>query len=244
MSRRSKSPRASKKADEAVVPSSPVSPAASPSASSANPEARLQKLLLRMGVGLVMIAVFIAILLSHHWVVVAFCILLQIMSFRELISVRFKEVKEQQLPWFRTLSWLAFWICEVFFFFFFFFFFCSFSVFTLVVQFAAYGTHVLEALELDSVVPYHGAIAFTAFVAYFTLFVLSLKKKKLYKYQMTQVPKFFSFFFFFFFSCFDMVCFLSLLGLGSSCCLLLDKHMVHGSTFSVEASFGFCSLRP
>lgn len=46
---------------------------------------------------------------------------------------------------------------------------------------------MLEAVGLDFIVPYHGAIAFSAFVAYFTLFVLSLKKKKLYKYQMTQV---------------------------------------------------------
>lgn len=112
-----------------------------------------------------MIFVFLAILYSHHWVVVCFVVLLQVLSFRELISVRYKEVKEQQLPYFRTLSWFAFLICE----------------------FAAYGAQVLRALELNAVEPYHGFITFFGFVAYFTMFVLSLKKKKLYKYQITQL---------------------------------------------------------
>jgi hypothetical protein len=77
------------------------------------PESPRRKLVIRMSVGLVMIGVFLSILYSHHWVVVAFCILLQVLSFRELVAVRFKEVKEQQLPFFRTLSWFAFAICEV-----------------------------------------------------------------------------------------------------------------------------------
>lgn len=97
-------------------------------------ETPLRKLLVRMGIGLLMIGVFLSILYSHHWIVVAFVVLLQVSfflsaslaacrrltspslaqvaSFRELIGVRFKEVKEQQLPFFRTLSWFAFCICE------------------------------------------------------------------------------------------------------------------------------------
>ena len=118
-----------------------------------------------MGVGLIMIFVFLSILYSHHWVVVSFVVMLQVMSFRELIGVRYKEVKEQQLPYFRTLSWLAFAICE----------------------FAAYGIPVLRALNLEIVEPYHMFITFASFTLYFAMFVLSLKKKKLYKYQMTQM---------------------------------------------------------
>jgi CDP-diglyceride synthetase len=59
-----------------------------------------------------MIFVFLSILYSHHWVVVAFLLFLQVSSFRELLGVRYKEVKEVQLPYFRTLSWFAFFICE------------------------------------------------------------------------------------------------------------------------------------
>lgn len=53
----------------------------------------VRKLLTRMGVGLVMIFAFLMILYSHHGIVVAFVLLLQILSFRELIGVRYKEVK-------------------------------------------------------------------------------------------------------------------------------------------------------
>ena len=38
----------------------------------------------------VMIFVFLSILYSRHWVVVLFVMLLQVMSFRELVGVRFK----------------------------------------------------------------------------------------------------------------------------------------------------------
>lgn len=111
-----------------------------------------------------MIGFFFAILFSNHWVVVCFVSLLQVLSFRELIGVRYKEVKEQQIPWFRSLSWFAFSI----------------------VEFSAYGARVMRALGLGRYLHYHGIISFAAFVAYFALFVLSLKKKKLYKYQIMQ----------------------------------------------------------
>ncbi len=149
---------------EAAVPAA-AGAAGSAVAGPATRESALRKLAVRMSMGLVMIGVFLSILYSHHWIVVCFVVLLQVMSFRELVGVRFKEVKEQQLPFFRTLSWFAFVICE----------------------FAAYGRQVLEALGLAELAPYHGALTFSAFVLYFTLFVLSLKKKKLYKYQMTQL---------------------------------------------------------
>lgn len=95
----------------------------------------LRTLLTRMAVGLVMIVCFLGILYSHHWVVVGFVGVVQIMSFRELLAVRHKEVKEQQIPWFRSLSWLAF----------------------AIVEFAAYGQQVLHALRL-TMVPVLGAL--------------------------------------------------------------------------------------
>jgi phosphatidate cytidylyltransferase len=34
--------------------------------------------------------------------------------FRELVSVRYKEAKEKEIPWFRTLQWA--WFCVAMFF--------------------------------------------------------------------------------------------------------------------------------
>ena len=106
-----------------------------------------------------------SLMYSRHWVVVVFLIVLQIMSFRELIGVRYREAKEQQLPWFRTLSWFAFCLSE----------------------FVAYGAQAMRFMEWHSLTQYHALMSLAAFVLYFTMFVLSLQKKRLYKYQITQL---------------------------------------------------------
>ena len=38
----------------------------------------------------------------------------QTLVFRELVSVRYKEAKEKEIPWFRTLQWA--WFCVAMFF--------------------------------------------------------------------------------------------------------------------------------
>jgi hypothetical protein len=55
--------------------------------------------------GVVMMCGFVAILLSDHVLVSLFVVVLQVLVFKEMMYIRYQQVKEQQLWGFRTLHW-------------------------------------------------------------------------------------------------------------------------------------------
>eukprot|EP00956_Cyclotella_meneghiniana_P011358 scaffold15946_cov31-Cyclotella_meneghiniana.AAC.1 len=74
-------------------------------------ESKPMKILTRAISGLIMITLFIGILLSGHLYVCAFVGLLQILLFRELVTVRYAahfDRIEQTIPLFRTTQWMWF----------------------------------------------------------------------------------------------------------------------------------------
>ncbi|KAL7473248.1 hypothetical protein ACHAXS_014027 [Conticribra weissflogii] len=76
-------------------------------------ESRLRKMLIRLISGLVMLSLFILILLSGHVYVCALVALLQVLLFRELVTVRyhaFFDRIEQTIPLFRTTQWMWFFV--------------------------------------------------------------------------------------------------------------------------------------
>jgi hypothetical protein len=66
---------------------------------------KMHTLLIRTVTGLVMMFGFILIMFSNHAIISAFVVLLQIMVYREMTSLRYREAKEKDIPLFRSLNW-------------------------------------------------------------------------------------------------------------------------------------------
>jgi len=121
--------------------------------------------------GALMIVFFGLLLYTDHILVCLFVILLQIIVFREMINIRYIEVKEKKLYGFRTLHW---W-------------------FLFVTDFYVYGQPLLQQSAklipirtLEFMARSHLAISFSFYVIGFIIFILTLKKG-LYKYQFGQI---------------------------------------------------------
>jgi predicted CDP-diglyceride synthetase/phosphatidate cytidylyltransferase len=69
------------------------------------PKSKLQTLMIRSVVGIIMILSFLLILWSGHAVVCLFVFALQVVAFREFINLRYRQEKEKKLATFRTLHW-------------------------------------------------------------------------------------------------------------------------------------------
>ena len=69
------------------------------------PQSFLQKMLTRVTMGAIMIGVFTLIICSSHKYIALFVGVLSIICFREVLAVRYKEVKEKNLFGFRALIW-------------------------------------------------------------------------------------------------------------------------------------------
>lgn len=71
---------------------------------------KMHTLIVRSITGLVMMLGFTLILLSNHALVAAFVVLLQIMVYREMTSLRYSVAKEKEIPFFRSLNWCVFYV--------------------------------------------------------------------------------------------------------------------------------------
>jgi len=134
-------------------------------------ESTLRKMITRTIWGSLMMIVFSLIMFSDHTVACVLVIVIQVIMFKELMSVRYTEAKEKNLKGFRTLHWYIL--------------FSSFFYF--------YGQPVLShskslfPLEMiENLHRYHLAISFTLYVIGFVGFIATLKKKFL-KYQFSQL---------------------------------------------------------
>ena len=70
-------------------------------------QSKLYTFIIRFITGLIMIVGFLILLNTNHVAITCFVILLQIIVFREIIALRYKEAKEKNLIGFRTLNWLV-----------------------------------------------------------------------------------------------------------------------------------------
>lgn len=68
-------------------------------------QSKLYTFVLRFITGLIMIIGFLILLNTSHVIITCFVICLQILVFREIIALRYKEAKEKNLFGFRTLNW-------------------------------------------------------------------------------------------------------------------------------------------
>jgi len=128
-------------------------------------ETKIQKLITRLIYGSLLFAVLCSFLYFGHIPLVGLVLLIQVMLFRELTNVRYKEYKETQIPLFRSLMWAVFGNA----------------------MFYTYGENVLYRFDtLKAFKHYHPWLAFSAYVVIFIFFVLSLRQD-LYKYQMGQL---------------------------------------------------------
>lgn len=139
-----------------------------PAAGTTPPPNPYKKLITRMIMGSFMIAFFTLVLNSDHTVIAAFVIALQVLSFKEILGVRYKAAKEKQLPAFRTLNW----------------------AFLGITLFFVYGKPALLHLPFlqnftVTVTRYHMLISFVLYCIGFVTFILTLQKD-LYKYQFGQ----------------------------------------------------------
>jgi len=98
-------------------------------------------------------------------------IILQVIVFKEVISLRYTEAKEKNLWGFRTLHWVLLFAT-------FFYFYGDF--------FLLHSQRLISIKMLDSLHRYHLIIAFTLYVIAFLGFIVTFKKG-LYKYQLGQI---------------------------------------------------------
>ena len=71
---------------------------------------KLKKLATRCISATIMFLAFAAIVYTGHLTVAGTMILLQVFTFRELVNLRYIEAKEKNMPYFRTLLWLWFYV--------------------------------------------------------------------------------------------------------------------------------------
>jgi len=148
-------------------------------ASPAKPEAPKQslwkKMLTRSIVGVAMILFFLWIISSAYVMVIlpTLLVLLQTFVFKEVVSVRYNDVKEKRLFLFRTLNWMFFGTTMVYF----------------------HAKHVLRAIfklgfmqeeTFALSLRYHLWVSFTLFVIGFVTWICTLKQGLL-KFQFTQL---------------------------------------------------------
>eukprot|EP01133_Synstelium_polycarpum_P005243 gene5243-6066_t len=132
------------------------------------PVSRYKKLLVRSGMGACMITFFTFVLSTDHFIVSLFVIALQLLVFKEMVSLRYIEAKEKKIPRFRTLAW--FFLLSAFFFF--------------------YAKPILVKLslyypEFQHFVHFHMWHSFLLYCIGFVTFIFTLRKG-VYRYQFSQ----------------------------------------------------------
>lgn len=102
-----KSPRKAKTAQADAPAVGETVLAANTPAKPADPthSSKLHTLIVRTITGLVMMFGFILIMFSDHAIITGFVVLLQIMVYREMTLLRYREAKEKDIPLFRSLAW-------------------------------------------------------------------------------------------------------------------------------------------
>ena len=141
---------------------------------------KYEKMLRRTKLAFFMLLLFcIIVSLGHVWVVVTVWVL-QALAFRELTNVRYKDAKEQNLPWFRTFHWCLFVSATLF------------NKGRALLVFCKNTPYVFEYGWQWRLERYGWAlenwdyITFNLYSCLFITFVLSLKKGY-YKYQFSQL---------------------------------------------------------
>lgn len=72
---------------------------------------KLQKAAIRSAAAAAMMAIAVGVFQLGHAAVALAIVGIQVESFRELVSLRYKEAKERSMPLFRTLQWVWFTVC-------------------------------------------------------------------------------------------------------------------------------------
>lgn len=128
-------------------------------------ESKIGKIIKRSTVGIGLMGLFTGIVAAGHVAMCCAVFLAQVMLFRELVNVRLKPEKSQQVPMFRTVQWAWF----------------------LVAMFYVYGSNFADYFSPDGTESrYLSWFSFGLYWFTFVITVLSLKKD-LYKYQMGQL---------------------------------------------------------
>ena len=74
----------------------------------ADPKSRWKNFWVRLIAGIVMIAVFNGLIVMGHLTVIILTLIIQIVVFKEVISIAHLQSKERHLKWFRTIAWYIF----------------------------------------------------------------------------------------------------------------------------------------
>ncbi len=144
---------------------------------------KLSKLITRCASGGVMFMLFSYIIYQGHLAVAGTMIMLQILTFRELVNLRYKKTKEKHMPYFRSLQWLWFSVAM------FFAHGSSWLKAPMGVDKHIFSNYIEQYLLSNTSIQNHMAFfelfSFGLFSVAFMLSVLSLRKD-LYDYQITQ----------------------------------------------------------
>lgn len=147
-------------------------------------ESQLRKIMVRSVVGVLMLLFFGFMMNQDHIWFTIVLIVGQIITWKEVVSIRYNDVKENNLPGFRTLNW--YWLFVAFYF----FYGKRFLILSpgWVKALAAQGiTLPFDSNETTAtLLKYHPAIVFGLYLIALIFFVWSLREAEL-KYQIAQI---------------------------------------------------------
>ena len=137
-------------------------------------ESRLRKIITRIISGLIMISLFIGIILSGHVYVCALVFVLEILLFRELVTVRYHcnfDRIEETIPLFRTTQWMWFFVAI----------FYTYSEFA--VEMIKNNTKLHDLLEYAQLAP---MLAFSLYTGTFVLTIATMQTGHI-RFQLNQL---------------------------------------------------------
>jgi len=137
-------------------------------------ESRVRKIITRIISGVIMISLFIGIILSGHVYVCALVFVLEILLFRELVTVRYHcnfDRIEQTIPLFRTTQWMWFFVAI----------FYTYSEFA--VEMIKNNTKLHDLLEYAQLAP---MLAFSLYTGTFVLTIATMQTGHI-RFQLNQL---------------------------------------------------------
>ena len=137
-------------------------------------ESRVRKIITRIISGVIMISLFIGIILSGHVYVCALVFVLEVLLFRELVTVRYHcnfDRIEQTIPLFRTTQWMWFFVAI----------FYTYSEFA--VEMIKNNTKLHDLLEYAQLAP---LLAFSLYTGTFVLTIATMQTGHI-RFQLNQL---------------------------------------------------------
>mmetsp|Transcript_2891 Transcript_2891/g.2882 ORF Transcript_2891/g.2882 Transcript_2891/m.2882 type:complete len:422 (-) Transcript_2891:286-1551(-) len=134
-------------------------------------ETTLQKILVRTILGFCMVGYYLSMLRGGHMYCILTGVLTQVELFRELVNVRYRQAQEKEVPLFRTIQWIWFFLA---------------MIYIYGESFHRFCSENKALFHVTKITQYLDVIAFASYCILFIMTVLTLKPG-IMKFQLSQL---------------------------------------------------------